>query len=67
MTDKNTPKPSAGFEKLEELHAKLGKVKGAGVDLTQVEEEIRGALDEVGVEMMATALRAADRDGWSSR
>lgn len=62
MTDKNTPKPSAGFEKLEELHAKLGKVKGAGVDLTQVEEEIRGALDEVGVEMMATALRAADRD-----
>ncbi len=62
MSNTNKSATSAGMKKLDDLHAKLRKLKGARIDLIEVEEGIRAALDEVGREMMATALVAADVD-----
>ncbi len=62
MNNTNKSATSAGMKKLDDLHAKLRKLKGARIDLIEVEEGIRAALDEVGREMMATALVAADVD-----
>jgi hypothetical protein len=62
MTNKSTGTATAGMRKLGDLHARLQEMKGAGIDLTEIEEEIRVALDEVGREMMATVLAAADVD-----
>jgi hypothetical protein len=53
---------SEGITRLERLHAKLGKLVASKIDLTAVEEEIRGALDEVGCEMMKEVFSAASVD-----
>ena len=53
---------SDGIAKLRRFHGDLQKVKTGSTDLTQVEEEIRAALDEVGRELMAAVLAAANVD-----
>jgi hypothetical protein len=62
MTNVDTGMGTAGMRRLSELHVRLQNMKGSRIDLTQVEEEIRAALDEAGREMMVTALAAADVD-----
>ena len=47
---------------LVELQQKLAKIDPKQTDLIQTEEEIRAALDVVGVELMASVLQAADVD-----
>jgi hypothetical protein len=62
MTNASTGTTTAGMRKLGDLHVRRQKMKGANLDLTEIEEGIGAALDEVGREMMATALAAADVD-----
>jgi hypothetical protein len=47
---------------LVELGQRLEKVDPDAVDLLQTEQEIRAALDAVGVELMVKVLQAADID-----
>ena len=51
-----------GMRALVELQQKLVKIDPKQTDLIQTEEEIRAALDAVGVELMASVLQAADID-----
>lgn len=53
---------TAGMRKIEELHVRLAKLKASQIDLLEVEQEVRSALDEIGKELMATAFSAADVD-----
>jgi hypothetical protein len=62
MSEASTDMATAGMRRLGDLGARLQKTQGARIDLTEVEQEVRAALDEVGREMMATALAAADVD-----